>query len=237
MTGAERIHPRRASQHPDDRTRGAWRCRCRPRRGGCRGRRRFRDRFRRARLHRARGGLCSPCRRPHRGPGLHAGALHGSRRRCEDPGHRARAGADHPDGGRRRIWREARSVRSAFHRSRRLAARSSRSHGLFAPRIDHDDDQTPSGAHDREDRRDARRTSRGDGLLRRFQHRRLCLMGPDGRQPRAGARLRPLSHAALPGAGRARSTRISCPPAPFAASACRRVQSRKSNSTTSSRFA
>ena len=75
--------PRR--QHPDDRTRGARRCRCGPRRGGRRGRRRFRDRFRRARLHRARGGLCSPCRRPHRGPGLHAGALYGSRRRREDP--------------------------------------------------------------------------------------------------------------------------------------------------------
>ena len=37
--------------------------------------------------------------------------------------------------------------------------------------------------------------------------------------------------------GRARSTPISCPPALFAASACRRAQSRKSSSTTSSRFA
>ena len=53
----------------------------------------FRDRFRRARLYRARGGLCSPRRRPHRDPGLHAGALYGSRRRCEDPRNRARAGA------------------------------------------------------------------------------------------------------------------------------------------------
>ena len=75
-----------SGQHPDDRTRGARRCRSGSRRGGRRGRRRFRDRLCRARLYRARGGLCSPRRRPHRGPGLHAGALYGSRRRCEDPG-------------------------------------------------------------------------------------------------------------------------------------------------------
>ena len=33
----------------------------------------------------------------------------------------------------------------------------------------------------------------GDGFLSRFQHRRLCLLGPDGRQSRAGPRLRALS--------------------------------------------
>jgi aldehyde oxidoreductase len=32
-------------------------------------------------------------------------------------------------------------------------------------------------------------------FCRRFQYRRLCLLGPDGRQSRARACLRPLSHA------------------------------------------
>ena len=60
--------------------------------------------------------------------------------RRENPRHRARAGAHHPDRGRRRLRREARSVDPALHRGRRVAARSAGPHGLFAPRIDHDDD-------------------------------------------------------------------------------------------------
>ena len=198
---AERIHADRPRNILTSGRVVARRCRRRPRRGGRRRRRRFRDGLRRARLYRARGWLRAPRRRPHRDPGLHAGALYGSRRRCEDPRHRARAGADHPDRGRRRLRLEARSVGPALHRGRRLAARSAGPHGLFAPRIDHDDDQAPSRAHCRQGRRDARRASHRDGLRRRFQHRRLRLLGTDGRQPRAGARLRPVSHAALSGAG------------------------------------
>ena len=76
----------------------------------------------------------------------------------------------------------------------------------------------------------------GDGFLGRLQHRRLRLLGSDGRQSRAGACLGPLSHAALSGAARAPCTRISCPQAPFAASACRRARSRRSSCSTNSRF-
>ena len=47
------------------------------RRRGCRRRRRIRDRLCRACLHRARSGFCPARRRPHRNPGLHAGALYG----------------------------------------------------------------------------------------------------------------------------------------------------------------
>ena len=80
-------------------------------------------------------------------------------------------------------------------------------------------------------RRDARRAADGDGFRGRFQHRRLCVVGADGRQSRAGSRLRPLS---MPHyrATRARSIRISFPPAPFAASACRKARSRRSNCST-----
>ena len=40
-------------------------------------------------------------------------------------------------------------VGPAFHRARRVAARSAGPHGLFAPRIDHDHDQAPSRPHPR----------------------------------------------------------------------------------------
>ena len=205
---AERIHGRRPSNiltsgRVASRRRGGG---ARDRR--CRRRRRFRDGFRRARLHRARGGLRTPHRRPHRNSGLHASALYGSGRRRKNPGHRAGAGAHHPDRSRRRLRREARSVDPAVHRGRRLAARSAGTHGLFAPRIDHDDDQAPSRPDRREGRRDPRRASRGNGLCRRIQHRRLRLVGADGRQPRAGTRLRPLSDATLP-SGDARDSHAS----------------------------
>ncbi len=68
-----------------------------------------------------------------------------------------------------------------------------------------------------------------DGLIardrapRRFQHRRLCLLGADGRQPRAGAWLRSVFRAELPRRPPAPSTPIWCRPAPSAASACRRA--------------
>ena len=46
----------------------------------------------------------------------------------------------------------------------------------------------------------------------------------------------PVPHASTTGRGRGQSTRISCLPALFEVSACRRAQSHKSNSTTSLRF-
>ena len=60
---------------------------------------------------------------------------------------------------------------------------------------------------------------------------------PGGRRsPTACRSTRPVLIACrTTGPWRARSTRISCPPAPFAASACRRARSRKSNSSTNSR--
>ena len=75
-------------------------------------------------------------------------------------------------------------------------------HGLFAARVDDDDDQAPSRAdRDARRRRRATATLARHGFHGRFQHRRLCLLGADGRQPRAGACLRPLFRAALPRAG------------------------------------
>ena len=184
-------------QYPDQRARRARRRRGGP--GGLRFRRRgrLRDRLRRARLYRAGSRLCPTRRRSHRNPGLHAGALYGSRRHRENSRHRADAGAHHPDRGRRRIRLEAGPVGPAFHCARRVAARSAGPNGLFASRIDHDDDQAPSRPHPRESGRDARRAADGDGFLGRLQYRRLRLLGSDRRQSRAGACLGPLSHAAL----------------------------------------
>ena len=72
----------------------------------------------------------------------------------------------------------------------------------------------------------------GHGLRRRLQHRRLCELGPDGGQPRAGARLRPLLHAATTAPPPARSTPTGRSPAPSAASACRRRRSCRRRCTT-----
>ena len=92
---------------------------------------------------------------------------------------------------------EAGPVGPAFHCACRVAARSAGPNGLFASRIDHDDDQAPSRPHPRESGRDARRAADGDGFLGRLQYGRLRLLGSDRRQSRAGACLGPLSHAAL----------------------------------------
>ena len=150
---------------------------------------------------------------------------------------RARAGADHPDGGRRRLRRQARSVDPALHRGRRLAARPPGAHGLFAPRIDHDDDQAPSGAH--ASRRSARCAT---DVSSRWTSQPISTPAPtppgDRRSPTACRSTPPAPIACRTTVRwRAPSTRISCPQAHFAASACRRARSRKSNSTTSSRFA
>ena len=54
----------------------------------------------------------------------------------------------------------------------------------------------------------AGRPAHRHGVRGRLQHRRLCLLGPDGRQPRAGARLRTLLRAPLPRETRAVHTNL-----------------------------
>jgi aldehyde oxidoreductase len=168
-----------ARQHPDARPRRARRCRG--------GHRRARMSSSKARSRPASSSTPISSRRP----ASPAGSATASRSRpaprrpiwtaTTSPRSWAsrRAGAHHPDRGRRRLRREARSVDAAVHRARRLALGSAGAHGLFAPRIDHDDDQAPSGAHQVAKigaMRDGRLTR--DGFRRRFQHRRLCLLGP-----------------------------------------------------------
>ena len=70
------------------------------------------------------------------------------------------------------------------------------------------------------------------GFRRRLQHRRLFVLGADGGEPRAGARLGPLSRAELPRAAPAPSSPTACRPAPSAASACRRRWWRRSRCST-----
>ena len=72
---------------------------------------------------------------------------------------------------------------------------------------------------------DARRPPHGLRDAGRFQHRRLCLLGADGRQPRAGARARALQGAERLQPHARRSTPTTRRPAPSAASACRRRRS------------
>ena len=80
---------------------------------------------------------------------------------------------------------------------------------------------------------DADGTRDRHGLFGRFQHRRLCELGADGGQPRAGPCLRSLRHAELPRRAAAPSTPTARSPAPSAASACRRRRSCRRRSTTS----
>ena len=147
----------------------------------------------------------------------------------------ARAGAHHPDGGRRRLRRQARSFGTAVRRPRGVAPQTSGAHGLLANGIDCEHDEAPSGRYSRQDRRVPRWPAHGHGFFRRLQHRRLCVMGPDRRQSRTRPCLRPVPHAALSCATRALSTPTSCRPAPFAASACRKARSRRSSFSTNLR--
>ncbi len=148
---------------------------------------RRRNHVRRARLYRARGGLCAARRRPHRGLRDHADALHGSRRARAHPRPEAGAGAHHTERLRRRLRRQARSVAAAADRDGGLAAEPARAVRLHPPGIDGLHHQAPSRAHDRDLRRRCRGPADGRALPRRFQHRRVRLLGPDGRQPRARA--------------------------------------------------
>ena len=94
--------------------------------------------------------------------------------------------------------------------------------GLRAAGVDAVEHQAPSGA----DARDAPPATR-DGTLaavrlqRRLQHRRLFVVGADGRQPGADPRQRPVPRAARARADARRATRTTASPARSAASACR----------------
>ena len=136
------------------------------------------------------------------------------------------ARAHPPDGLRRRLRRQARRVGAAAAGGGGVGDAAARAHRLHAHRIDGLHHQAPSGAHPGQVL--GRRAGPPHRLrdAGRFQHRRLCLVGADGGEPRAGAR-----HGALPGAERAAAARApSTPttrrPAPSAASACRRRRSR-----------
>ena len=205
-TGALAIHAGR----PDNvLTRGTSALRRRrrkaPRAGRRHGRRPVRDALRRARLYRAGGRLRRPDRRrSHRGLRLHPGALHGPR------GDRARA--------RRRAGERVRirptacgggfggkldvSVQPLLAVAAWVTKRAG-AHGLFAHRVDGLHHQAPPGARSApRASADATAGSLAFEMRGRLQHRRLCLLGPDGRQPRAGARAR-----ALQGAERRNRTR------------------------------
>ena len=155
---------------------------------------------------------------------LHAGALHGSRRDRARARPRRSKRAHLPDRLRRRLRRQARRVGAAAAGGRRLGDRGARCACVYT-RTEFD------GLHHQAPSRRASGPSLGCDAagpphrLRdagRLQHRRLCLVGADGGQPRAGARRRPLQGAATSGTARAPSTPTTRPPAPSAASACRR---------------
>ena len=203
--------------------RSGARARSRDRRGP------LRDRVRRARLHRAGGRLRGARRRgagSHRGHGLHPGALHGPGGDGARAGRRPLARAHPPHRLRRRLRRQARRVGAAAAGGGGVGDQAARAHRLHAHGIDGLHHQAASRAHLGQV---VGRRARPPHRLRdagRFQHRRLRLVGADGGQPRAGAR-----HGALQGAqrlacARAPSTPTTRPPAPSAASACRRPRSR-----------
>ena len=164
--------------------------------------------------------------RPHRGHGLHAGALHGPGGDGARAGRRPLARAHPPDRLRRRLRRQARRVGAAAAGGGGVGDEAPGAHRLHAHGVHGLHHQAASGAH--LGQVVGRRAGPAHRLrdAGRLQHRRLRLVGADGGQPRAGAR-----HGALQGAERARRARApSTPttrrPAPSAASACRRRPSR-----------
>ena len=117
------------------------------RRGG------HRDRLRRARLYRARGRLCPPGRRPHRGLCLDAIALSRPRR-----GRRVLGISPAQRAGRADRAAAAASAASSTSRSSRCrpsppGCSAAGARGLFAPKSMAVDDEAPSGAHRARDRR------------------------------------------------------------------------------------
>ena len=174
---------------------------------------RVRDRLRRARLYRARGRLgrsgsatasrSMPAPRRPTWTATRSRACCGSRpRRC--------ASCRRP---RRRLRRQARPLGAAADRARGLEARPAGALVYTRPEIMASTHQAPSGARSRATFGcDAEGRLTGLRLRRRLQHRRLCLVGADRRQPRAGACHRALSRAATCRAG-ARAIYTNGPPA------------------------
>ena len=105
----------------------------------------------------------------------------------------ARARAHRAVRDRRRLRLQARHLGAAAARPRRAEDRPPGAHDLHPPRID---DRRPPSATRRAIA--ARLGCDAEGRLTALdfdgdlRHRRLCELGPDRRQPRAGARLRPL---------------------------------------------
>ena len=204
----------------------------RPRRRRCRARElprdrpgRGRDDLRRARVHRARGGFRASGRRPDRADGQHAGAVHGPRRGRADPRHPARGRPHHPDRVRRRLRREARPRRPRADRDRGVAHGPAGAGRLDAPGIDGRQPEAPSVADQRHRGRRRRRPAHRLPLPRRLRHRRLCLVGPDGRQSRARCTRWARTPSTPSRPPPAPSTPTTHPPGPSAASGCRRPRS------------
>ena len=167
--------------------RAARRCRRGLRSLRRRGRGRVRDGLRRARLYRARGGLGRAGRRPHRSPCHHPDALHGPRRgrerdaaqargrcaSCRPPAAAASAASS--------IFRCSRWSALAAWKLGRPVPASTRGRRAWRPR---------TKRHPARVRRQVRLRCRGQAAGLRcdgdVRHRRLCLLGPDRRQPRAG---------------------------------------------------
>ena len=195
--GASGRDARAACARPRQRA-DAWqsevrRCCCGPRAGSGHSRGSLRDVVRRARLYRAGGGLCGAGRRPRRSLGLHAGALHGSRRDGARARRRAGEGAHQPDRVRRRIWRQARRLRAAAARGRGARNRQAGAHRLQPHRVDGIDHQAPPFAHLGEGLGRRRGPACRLRVRRRLQHRRLFVVGADGGDPCADPCGRPLS--------------------------------------------
>ena len=109
----------------------------------------------------------------------------------------ARKGAHRADRDRRRLRLQARHVGAAADRSGRAQDRPACGSRLHALGIDDVDHQASPGLDAGDDRRRRRGPRHRHGLHRRFQYRRLCELGADGDQPRAGPCIRPVSDAQL----------------------------------------
>ena len=144
-------------------------------------------------------------------------------------GDRARAGrrplarAHPPDRVRRRLRRQARRVGAAAAGGGGVGDEAAGAHRLHAHGVDGLHHQAASGlASGPRSSADARGPPHRLRDAGRFQHRRLRVVGADGRQPRAGARHGTLQGAQRRATARAPSTPTTRRPAPSAASACRR---------------
>ena len=192
--------------------------------------RRFETAPRRACLHRARGRL----RRDRRGAGQPARRARVRIFACtqtpymdrdeiaQRAGDRAGAGAHRALGDRRRLRRQARPLGAAAARGRRLEARPRRCAWSTSgrSRCSRSTKRHPAQmTRERGLRR--RRHARRLRFQRRLQHRRLFVVGADGRQPGADPRERPVPRAARARADPRRADATTASPARSAASACR----------------